>query len=136
MLDTFLAIFRKNNVIASYDSYFFVCLSTPPHCQVTSISFMVGRVLVGGWSRCLTEYRDQRDRDDVIAKYWGEGVHKDDILCMTSQEPNILASGSYDGDIIVWNVDVEKCLCRLNASNEKSRGQHWNGINCESAEWY
>ena len=103
--------------------------------QVTCISFMKGRVIVGGWSRCLTEYSDHRDRDDVIPKYWGEGVHKEDILCMSNQEPNMLASASYDGDIIIWNVDVERSMCKLNASDAKSRGEHWRGVKCQSAEW-
>ena len=101
---------------------------------MTCVKFMKGRVIVGGWSRCLTEYSDHRDRDDIVPKYWGEGIHKDDILCMCSQEPNMLASASYDGDIIIWNVDVERCTCKLNASDERSRGKYWTGIKCESAE--
>ena len=97
---------------------------------------MKGRVIVGGWSRCITEYSDHRDPDDEIPKYWGEHVHKEDILCMSSQEPNILASASYDGDIILWNVDVERSVMKLNACDEKSRGEHWKGINCESSQRY
>jgi len=44
-------------------------------------------------------------------------VHEDDILCLGYQEPHLLASGGYDGEIAVWNVDVERPICRLNASS-------------------
>ena len=76
---------------------------------------MKQRIIVGGWSRHLSTYGDTRDPDDVIPKYWGAGAHKDDILCMAYQEPNTLASASYDGDLIIWNLDVERSACRLNA---------------------
>ena len=61
--------------------------------------------------------RDTYESDDLIPKYWGAGVHQDDILCLNHQEPNFLASGGYDGEIAVWNMDVEKPVCRLNASS-------------------
>lgn len=44
-------------------------------------------------------------------------MHEDDILCLGHQEPHLLASGGYDGEIAVWNVDVERPICRLNASS-------------------
>ena len=93
-------------------------MSFSGYTQVTCISFMNGNVLVGGWSRCLTVYRD---RDDVTPRCWGEGVHNDDILCMTNQEPNILATASYDGDIVIWNTEVERNNLRLNASEKTDR---------------
>ena len=63
-------------------------------------------------------------REDLPPKYWGGGIHHDDILCMAYQEPNVMASGSYDGDIVLWNVDVERSLHRLNANNENCQRQH------------
>ena len=47
----------------------------------------------------------------------GQGVHKEDILCMANQE-QILASGSYDGDVVLWNLDVDRPTLRLNAHEE------------------
>ena len=61
--------------------------------------------------------RDTYESGNIIPKYWGAGVHQDDILCLNHQEPNFLASGGYDGEIAVWNMDVEKPVCRLNASS-------------------
>ena len=95
--------------------------------EVTCISFMKQRIVVGGWSRCLAVYGDTRDPDDIIPKYWAVGAHKDDILCMAYQEPNTLASASYDGDIVVWNVDVERAVCKLNGSDcqQKAKTKQW-----------
>lgn len=66
-------------------------------------------------------YRDDNLPDDVVPKYWGHRGHKEDILCLAYCEPNVLASASYDGDIIVWDVDGEKKLIKLNAYDNASR---------------
>lgn len=69
---------------------------------------------------CLP-FRDDNIPDDVVPKYWGNRGHKEDILCLAHCEPNVLVSASYDGDIIVWDVDGEKKLVRMNAYDEASR---------------
>ena len=66
-------------------------------------------------------YRDDNLPDDVVPKYWGHRGHKEDILCLAYCEPNLLASASYDGDIIVWDVDGEKKLIKINAYDTASR---------------
>ena len=40
---------------------------------------------------------------------------------MAEGEPGLLASGGYDGDIVVWNADLERAICKLNASCRESR---------------
>ena len=69
----------------------------------------------------LSYYRDDNLPDDTVPKYWGHRVHKEDILCLAYCEPNILVSASYDGDIIVWDVDGEKKLIQMSAHNDASR---------------
>ena len=71
--------------------------------------------------------RDTHEFDDVVPKYWGAGVHQDDVLCLSHQEPNILASGGYDGEIAVWNMDKERPVCRLNASSLTGAGAGGGG---------
>lgn len=66
-------------------------------------------------------YRDDNVPENVVPKYWGNRAHKEDILCLAYCEPNVLVSASYDGDIIVWDVDGEKKLVRMNAHDEASR---------------
>uniref|UniRef100_A0A3Q2UUN2 WD40 repeat domain 95 n=1 Tax=Haplochromis burtoni TaxID=8153 RepID=A0A3Q2UUN2_HAPBU len=39
--------------------------------------------------------------------------HKDDILCMAQCPPSFVATGSSDGEIIVWNVDSGRIQCRF-----------------------
>lgn len=39
--------------------------------------------------------------------------HKEDILCVAHCPPALLATGSYDGEIIVWNVVSGCIVCRF-----------------------
>ncbi|XP_078402252.1 cilia- and flagella-associated protein 337 [Cetorhinus maximus] len=39
--------------------------------------------------------------------------HKDDILCIAQCPPTLLATSSYDGEIIVWNMISGHIYCRL-----------------------
>ena len=48
----------------------------------------------------------------------GGQEHLEDILCVAYSGPNILATGSYDGEIIVWNLGSEQVSKRL---HERSR---------------
>ena len=63
----------------------------------------------------------------MVLWHCGAGVHHDDILCMAHEEPNLLVSASYDGDIVLWNTDSERQIYKLNASEEASRNsrQPW-----------
>jgi len=42
-------------------------------------------------------------------------LHKDDILDLSYCSPNLLATASFDGEILVWTLETEKLLLRLNA---------------------
>uniref|UniRef100_A0A1A8QT22 Uncharacterized protein n=1 Tax=Nothobranchius rachovii TaxID=451742 RepID=A0A1A8QT22_9TELE len=50
--------------------------------------------------------------------------HEEDILCVETCPPSLLATSSYDGEIIVWNVDsgCEQCRCAgpLEAEEQKT----------------
>ncbi|KAM9359600.1 LOW QUALITY PROTEIN: cilia- and flagella-associated protein 337 [Symphorus nematophorus] len=39
--------------------------------------------------------------------------HKDDILCVAQCPPSLIATSSYDGEIIVWNVISGRIQCRF-----------------------
>lgn len=107
--------------------------------QVTSLCFLKQRIIVAGWNQTLSAYRydhslihmfsfpdsytdsDTREPDGSIPKCFGSGEHREDILSLTGQEPNLLASASYDGDILLWNLDSERCVGRLNAGFQETR---------------
>ena len=41
--------------------------------------------------------------------------HNDDILCAAYCPPHYLATGSFDGEIKVWNVDLERVVVQYNS---------------------
>lgn len=43
----------------------------------------------------------------------GGQLHQDDILSIDFCPPNFVATSSFDGEIIVWNVKTEKIFVRL-----------------------
>ncbi|XP_026232153.1 WD repeat-containing protein 64 [Anabas testudineus] len=53
--------------------------------------------------------------------------HKEDILCVVHCPPCLLATGSYDGEIIVWNV-VSGCIQGRFLSPPPAEYQHVQGL--------
>lgn len=77
--------------------------------------------MVGGWSRVLNYYTHSRlpldySNRDTIPEYFGQNCHREDVLCMCYMEPNMVASGDYNGDIFTWNLDVNRMTNKLNAA--------------------
>ncbi|KAL5018967.1 hypothetical protein ScPMuIL_004689 [Solemya velum] len=85
----------------------------PGGAEVTGIVCTQHRIYVTGWCKHVYIYIDGAGEEH--AKNWKE-LHKEDILCIGYLSPNIIATGSYDGDIVVWSRDTGQMYCRLNAS--------------------
>ncbi|KAJ8368500.1 hypothetical protein SKAU_G00085280 [Synaphobranchus kaupii] len=72
-----------------------------------------------GWNRRIDIYFDSaEDLHHVQSPQppWQDDLksgHKEDILCVAQCPPSLLASGSYDGEIIVWNLVSGHVQCRL-----------------------
>ena len=78
----------------------------------------------------------------LLPKYCGRGVHGEDILCMALARPNILATASHDGDIVLWDAaERPRLLSRLNSEQQsqlqryhmveicsKMQGHHQSGV--------
>lgn len=45
--------------------------------------------------------------------------HNEDILCCAFTGPNHLATGSYDGEIVIWNTNSEHISRRLNQRSRR-----------------
>lgn len=48
-----------------------------------------------------------------LYKFKKEHGHKEDIMCIAKSESNFLATSSYDGEIIVWNMVSGHIFCKL-----------------------
>ncbi|XP_063160519.1 WD repeat-containing protein on Y chromosome-like [Candoia aspera] len=63
-----------------------------------------------GWDRRINLFYDSTDDFHHFKKpqaHWQDDInwgHKEDILCVAQCPPNFLATSSYDGEIIVWNM--------------------------------
>lgn len=63
-----------------------------------------------GWDRSINIYDD--DVNDVRLVLnpnprWSDEIengHREDIMCLSKSESNFLATSSYDGEIIIWNM--------------------------------
>ncbi|XP_033119020.1 WD repeat-containing protein 49-like, partial [Anneissia japonica] len=81
-------------------------------------------VLSVGWDRRINMYSDSMDdfrhvqnplpkwRDDL------KSGHKEDILSVAACAPSLLATSSYDGEVIVWNLVSGHIYCHLLSTAE------------------
>ncbi|XP_033741857.1 WD repeat-containing protein on Y chromosome-like isoform X2 [Pecten maximus] len=73
-------------------------------------------ILAVGWSRKIIVY-DDSDADNLYVPantdWKGGQLHADDILAMDFCLPQFLATGGFDGEITVWDLETEKIFVRL-----------------------
>ena len=84
----------------------------PDSSDVTGIVCTKRRVYVTGWGKAVYIYVDGGGEEH--RKAW-KVQHKEDILCIAYLSPNIIATGSYDGDVVIWSRETGQVYCRLNA---------------------
>uniref|UniRef100_UPI00398F589E uncharacterized protein n=1 Tax=Pristiophorus japonicus TaxID=55135 RepID=UPI00398F589E len=76
-------------------------------------------VLAVGWDRRINIYCDSFGDHHHIQPpqpHWQDDLkrgHKDDVLCIAQCLPTLLATSSYDGEIIVWNMISGHIYCHL-----------------------
>ncbi|XP_045644685.1 WD repeat-containing protein 49 [Ursus americanus] len=77
--------------------------------DISQILVLKKTILVTGWERAITVFRLQNCNQFFIQpEKWKGGIqHRDDILCVAFLPPQTLVTGSYDGEIIVWNNSTE-----------------------------
>ncbi|XP_061074254.1 WD repeat-containing protein 49-like [Conger conger] len=88
--------------------------------EISQILILKRTVLVLGWERIITVFRLNTFSQFLIQpSEWKGGVqHRDDVLCAAFLPPQALVTGSYDGQITVWNNSTENALRKL----------HWDGL--------
>ncbi|KAK6297094.1 hypothetical protein J4Q44_G00332360 [Coregonus suidteri] len=76
-------------------------------------------VMSVGWDRRIDIYSDSPDEPHHIQKpqpSWQDDLrrgHIEDILCVAQCPPSLLATSSYDGEVIVWNLVSGHIQCRF-----------------------
>ncbi|KAM9675026.1 LOW QUALITY PROTEIN: cilia- and flagella-associated protein 337-like [Dama dama] len=90
-------------------------------CDCTYLEVNQNKCIMVGWERRIDVYFDtlcdfhhfrkpQPHRQDDL-----NHGHKEDILCVAHCPPSLLATSSYDGEIIIWNVISGHVYCKLNS---------------------
>ena len=78
------------------------------------------RHLIGvGWSRQVIFWEDV-DTKECLPTRRLHG-HNEDILCVAQSPPSVLATGAYDGVIIIWNIESGAVKFRLIPDEYKPR---------------
>ncbi|XP_041796668.1 WD repeat-containing protein 49-like [Chelmon rostratus] len=98
--------------------------------EISQVLLLKRSILVMGWERMLTVFRlHSFSQSFVEPSEWKGGVqHRSDVLCAAFQPPQTLVTGSYDGEIIVWNNSTEKALRKLRPHAEHQEGKKQLGL--------
>uniref|UniRef100_A0A8C2ZLX5 WD repeat domain 49 n=1 Tax=Cyclopterus lumpus TaxID=8103 RepID=A0A8C2ZLX5_CYCLU len=93
--------------------------------EISQVLLLKRSILVVGWERMLTVFRlHSFSQCFVEPSEWKGGVqHRSDVLCAAFQPPQTLVTGSYDGEIIVWNNGTENALRKLQPLAELEEGK-------------
>ncbi|XP_061484436.1 WD repeat-containing protein on Y chromosome-like isoform X2 [Rhineura floridana] len=80
-------------------------------CDCTYVEVNRNKYIIGvGWDRKINMFYDSTENFHHFQKpqtHWQDDInqgHKEDILCIAQCPPTLLATSSYDGEIIVWNM--------------------------------
>ncbi len=81
--------------------------------EVTGIVCPPNKIITCGWNQRLDVHID--DKEDEMTFQW-KHYHKDDILAMDFYPPSsIVASASFDGNILIWSLETGYVTMRFNA---------------------
>nr|KAF6476879.1 WD repeat domain 49 [Rousettus aegyptiacus] len=89
--------------------------------DISQILVLKKTILVIGWDRAITVFRTQNFNQFFIQPgEWKGGIqHRDDILCAAFLPPHTLVTGSYDGEIVLWNNNTENAHCVLHPDYQR-----------------
>ncbi|XP_069859417.1 cilia- and flagella-associated protein 337-like [Dipodomys merriami] len=117
------------------------CLHTLRHdekqsevCDCTYLEINQKKYVIAvGWDRRINMYFDAPHDFHHFWKPqppWQDDLnhgHKEDILCVAQCPPFLLATSSYDGEIIIWNVISGHVYCKLDTPSHVDGLDHGEG---------
>ncbi|XP_063806779.1 WD repeat-containing protein on Y chromosome-like [Pseudophryne corroboree] len=92
-------------------------------CDCTYVDINRNKYTVAvGWDRRINLYYDSDDNRHFQEPkpHWQDDKvrgHREDILCIAQKPPNLLASLSYDGEVIVWNMSSGRIQSKIDTSH-------------------
>ncbi|EDV25751.1 uncharacterized protein TRIADDRAFT_55170 [Trichoplax adhaerens] len=83
--------------------------------DVSQIQVMPRKTIVIGWERYITVFRSNQMFSYYVepSDWRGGQEHSDDILVCAYCPPSLMATASYDGEIIIWNANSENFVKHL-----------------------
>ncbi|XP_076665272.1 WD repeat-containing protein WDY isoform X2 [Andrena cerasifolii] len=87
-------------------------------CEITSLAWLENRILCSAWNRQVVEFATSDT--NIYKKSWGVR-HTDDILCSAAWFPQVLATASYDGEIILWRLETGQPFRKYKVNDPTSR---------------
>ncbi|KAL6072174.1 hypothetical protein STEG23_011667, partial [Scotinomys teguina] len=102
--------------------------------DISQILVLKKTILVVGWERAVTMFRPQNfNQFSIQPEEWKGGIHhQDDILCAAFLPPQTLATGSYDGEIVLWNSSTENAHHVLHPDYHRQLTSKLGGANLVS----
>lgn len=102
-----------NNFLKYFFIFFFIFIS-----EITGIFWLENRILCVGWNQYVTEFADTRT--GIYRKAWRKR-HTDDILCAAVRHPHALATGSHNGEIVLWLLETGQPYKSYNVVNPANK---------------
>ncbi|XP_067024528.1 cilia- and flagella-associated protein 337-like isoform X2 [Acropora muricata] len=83
--------------------------------EISQVLCLKRIIIVVGWDRTVSAFREsQLNSFYVYPSEWkGRLEHQDDVLCEAFCPPTTLATASYDGEIVLWNLNSEQAFRHL-----------------------
>ena len=86
-------------------------------CEISQIMYLKRSIIAVGWDRSITCFPVNLLKTFYVypIDWKGRLEHQDDILTATFHPPKTLATGGFDGDIVLWNVITENAYRHLSS---------------------
>ncbi|SPP81442.1 WD repeat-containing protein on Y chromosome [Drosophila guanche] len=110
--DGSLKIWNYNNSVVVRN------MSIMPDQEVTSVIWVVDRILAMGWDRQVTEFNDVEGREYGDPKKWSK-FHTDDITCADVKLGEGVVTATYSGEVIFWKLETGQPYRRYSVMDPK-----------------